>query len=73
MKEMRPRWDWEGPEEFCEFFLESKNPEFEHAFGPWRDEGGMEDVKVVIQRVVREKHDGVRDFDMEVFLFVARK
>ena len=73
MKTIRPRWDFQSPEAFFEFFLESKNPEFERAIRPWWDSGRKSDVKPLFERLVKERYDGAKDFDSEVFLFIARK
>lgn len=73
LKTIRPRWDFESPEEYLSFFLESKNPEFMRAYQPWWDKGMEGVMRPMLERIVREKFDEVKDFDMEVFMFVARK
>lgn len=74
MKSMTPRWDYPTPEPYLEFFLESKNPEFERAFNPWRDIGKYEEVETLFKQLVREKYSKMEDFDMmKVFLYTARK
>ena len=68
------KWDFESPQQFVEFFLESKNPEFMRGYQPWWDMG-MEDVmRPMFERVARERYGGDKNFDFtKIFLFVARK
>jgi len=74
MKSMTPRWDYQTPEPYFEFFLESKNPEFERAFNPWRDIEKYEEVETLLKQLVREKYSKTEEFDMmKVFLYTARK
>ena len=70
---IRPRWDFESPEEYFEFYLESKNPEFMRGYQPWWDKGMEGVMRPMFERIVKEKYNGAKDFDMKVFLFVARK
>ena len=72
-KIIRPKWDFESPEEYFEFFLESKNPEFIRAYQPWWDKGMESTMRPMLERIVREKYGGAKDFDMKALLFVARK
>lgn len=72
-KTIRPRWDFESPEECFEFFLESKNPEFVRAYQPWWDKGMERTMRPMFERIVREKYGGAKDFDMKALLFVATK
>ena len=73
MKTMRPRWNFENTEAYCEYFLESGNPYFERGYGPWEDAGDLDAVKAVFERIVRENYNEAKDFDMEVFLYLANK
>ena len=73
MKTIQPRWDFESPEEYCEFYLESKNPEFMRAYQPWWNKGMESTMRPMLEKIVREKYNGAKDFDTKVFLFVARK
>ena len=73
MECIRPRWDFERPEDFYHFFLDLKNPEFMRGFQPWWDRGMETAMRPVLDKIVREKYSGAKDFDMEVFLFTARK
>ena len=73
MKTIRPRWDFESPEEYFRFYLESKNPEFMRGYQPWWDKGMEGTMRPMFERIVREKYNGAKDFDMKVFLIVARK
>ena len=73
MKTIRPRWNFESPEEYCRFYLESKNPEFMRGYQPWWDKGMEGTMRPIFERIVREKYNGAKDFDMKVFLIVARK
>ena len=73
VKTVRPRWDFESTEAYCKYYFESGNPYFERAYGPWRDAGKLGDVKQTLERIVRENYNEARDFNMEVFLFVAKK
>lgn len=73
MKTIRLRWDFESPEEFFQFFLESGNPEFMRGYQPWWDKGMESVMRPVFEKIVREKYGGAKDFDMKVFLFVAKK
>ncbi len=71
---MRPRIGFNSPEEFFEFYLESKNPEFMRAYQPWWDKGMEGVMRPMYERIVKEKYNDAKDFDMmKVFLFVARK
>ena len=70
---IRPRWNFESPEDYCEFYLESKNPEFMRGYQPWWDKGMEGVMRPMFERIVKEKYNGAKDFDMKVFLFVARK
>lgn len=72
-KTFRPRWDFESPEEFFNYFLGSKNPEFIRGYQPWWDKGMESIMRPMFERIVRENYDGAKDFDMEALLFVARK
>ena len=73
-KSLRARWNFESTEAYCEFFFESKNPYFERALEPWRmDVRKMRAARSMCEQIVREKYNGARDFDMEVFLFIAKK
>ena len=72
-KTIRPRWDFESPEEYFKFYLESKNPEFMRGYQPWWNKGMETTMRPMFERIVREKYGGAKDFDMKVFLFVARK
>ena len=68
------RWDFKSPEEFIEFYLESKNPEAQRGYQPWWDKGMEGTMRPMYERIVREKFHGDKDFDlMQAFLFVARK
>ena len=73
MKIIQPRWDFETPEECFKFYLESKNPEFMRGYQPWWDKGMEGVMRPIFEKLVREKYNGARDFDMEVFLIVAKK
>lgn len=72
-KIMRPKWDFESPEEYFEFFLESKNPEFIRAYQPWWDKDMKSTMRPMLENIVRERYGGAKDFDMKALLFVARK
>ena len=70
---IEPRWDFKSPEEYFQFYLESKNPEFMRGYQPWWDKGMESTMRPMFEKIVREKYNGAKDFDMKVFLFVARK
>ena len=70
---IRPRWNFESPEDYCEFYLTSKNPEFMRGYQPWWDKGMEGVMRPMFEKIVKEKYNGAKDFDMKVFLFVARK
>ena len=72
-KIFRPRWDFESLEEFLSFYLESKNPEFMRGYQPWWDKGMEGTMRPMFERIVKEKYNNAKDFDMKVFLFIARK
>ena len=73
MKTIRPKWDFESPEEYLQYYLESKNPEFMRGYQPWWDKGMESTMRPLFESIVREKYNGARDFDMKVFLYVAKK
>ena len=73
MKTLKPKYNFRESADFCDFFLGSKNPEFERAIQPWKDSGRYDEVEAVFKRVVEEEYNGARDFDMKALLFVARK
>ena len=73
MKTLKPRWNFKGPEGLYDFFLGSKNPEFERAIRPWKENGRYNEVEAVYKRFVEEKYNGAINFDMKVLLFIARK
>lgn len=74
MKPMAPRWDWQAPEPLFEFFLKSKNPEFEQALNPWKKIGKYQEVEALFKQLVREKYSKTEEWDaMKVFLYTARK
>ena len=72
-KTIRPKWDFESPEEYFNFYLESKNPEFMRGYQPWWDKGMESTMRPMFERIVRKNYNGAKDFDMKVFLFIARK
>ena len=72
-KIIRPRWDFESPEHFFKFYLESKNPEFLRGYQPWWDKGMEGEMRPMFERITREKYGGAKDFYMNVILFLARK
>ena len=75
IRSIRAPWNFESTEAYCEYFFESKNPYFERALVPWRtgDGGKMGAARSMCEQIVREKYNGARNFDMEVFLFIAKK
>ena len=73
MRTLRPRWDFESPEEYFKFYLESRNPYFMAGYQPWWDKGMEGVVRPMFERIVRENYGGAKDFDMKAWLFVARK
>ena len=73
MECIRPRWNFESTEDFFYFFLESKNPECVRGYQPWWDRGMENIMRPVLEKIVTEKYSSAKDFDMEVFLFTARK
>ena len=72
-KTIRPRWDFEGPDGFLDFFLESKNPEFVRAYQPWWNKGMERIMRPTLERIVKKNYDDDENLDLEVFLFIARK
>ena len=72
-KTIRPRWNFQTPEEYFKFYLESKNPYFMRGYQPWWDKGMEGTLRPLFEKTVREKYNGAKDFDMKVFLFIARK
>ena len=73
MKTIRPRWNFESPEEYFQYYLESKNPEFMRGYQPWWDMGMESTMRPMFERIVRDRYNGAKGFDMKVFLIVARK
>ena len=73
MKTIRPRWDFESPEEYSQFYLESKNPYFMRGYQPWWDKGMESTMRPLFESIVRDKYNGAKDFDMQVLLYVAKK
>ena len=73
VKTIRLPWDFETPEDYFRFFLESKNPYFMSGYQPWWDKGMEGTMRPVFEKIVKEKYNGAKDFDMKVFLIVARK
>ena len=68
------RFGFENPEQFVEYFFESKNPELMRAYQPWWDKGLEGVIRPMYERIVKKKFNSGKDFDvMEAFLFVARK
>ena len=72
-KTIRPRWDFKSTEDYFDFFLEMKNPEFMRAYQPWWNKGMERIMRPMFERILKEKYNSARDFEGEVFLFVARK
>lgn len=70
---IRPRLGFESPEVYLAFYLESKNPEFMRGYQLWWEKGMEGVMRPIFERVVKENYNGANDFDMEVFLFVAKK
>ena len=73
MRTIRPRWDFESPEEYFKFYLESRNPYFMAGYQPWWDKGMEGIMRPMFERIVRDNYGGAKDFDMKVWLFIARK
>lgn len=73
MKTIRPRWDFQSPEEYFKFYLESQNPYFMAGYQAWWDKGKEGIMRPLFERIVRENYGGAKDFDMKVWLFIARK
>lgn len=73
MKTIRPKFDFESPEEYSEFYLESSNPDFMRGYQPYWDRGLEGTMRPVLEKIVREKYNGAQDFDMKALLFLARK
>ena len=42
-------------------------------YQPWWEKGMEGVMRPIFERAVKEKYNRAKDFDMEVFLFVARK
>lgn len=72
-KIVRPKWNFESPEEYFKFYLESKNPYFMRGYQPWWDKGMESTMRPMFEKIVREKYNDAKDFDMKVFLFIARR
>lgn len=73
LKTFRPQCGFESPEEYFDFFFESRNPEFVRAYQPWWDKGMESTMRPMLEKIVREKYNGAKDFEMKVYLIVARK
>ena len=73
MKTLSLRWNFNGPEDLYNYFLGSKNPEFERAIQPWKERGTYDAVEAEYRRIVENKYGGAKDFAMKVLLFMARK
>ena len=73
MRTIRPRWDYESPEEYFKFYLESQNPYFMAGYQPWWDKGMEGIMRPMFEKIVRDNYGGAKDFDMKVWLFIARK
>ena len=70
---IRPRWDFENPEDAFRVYFESQNPESMRGYQPWWDKGMESVLQLEFERIVREKYNKGKDFDMKVFLFIERK
>ncbi|KAL8685844.1 MAG: hypothetical protein Q9224_005647 [Gallowayella concinna] len=73
LQTIRPRWDFQSPEQFFEYSFESKNPEVMRGYQPWWDKGMESTMRPMFEKIVRERYGGAKDFDMEVFMIVATK
>ncbi|KAL8722282.1 MAG: hypothetical protein Q9181_007518, partial [Wetmoreana brouardii] len=73
LQTIRPRWDFQSPEEYFEYYFESKNPEFMRGYQPWWDKGMEGTMRPMFEKIVRERYGSAKDFDMKVFLIVATK
>ena len=73
MRTIRPRWDFQSPEEYFNFYLESRNPYFMAGYQPWWDDGKEGIMRPMFERIVRDNYAGAKDFAMKVWLFIARK
>ena len=62
---------FEGPEDYVGYWYEAKNPGMLKMQSAWK--GHIEEVRESLEKVVREKYSGGREFWLEAVLTVAKK
>ena len=73
VKTVRLGFDFGSLEEYMDFFLKSGNPELMRGYQPWWDKGMERIMRPMLASIVREKYGSAKDFELEAFLFLAKK